>query len=250
MSVSAQDSLQVFLVIDTERVLLEGDAQLTVGGNAIGYLNKVVPLPLEVEVHNTTPDWLAMRVTGNQSPGIVPIFGDVPIPGSDASVDLAPRGATGSGVMGLLDFQLEHTDTLRKRTFIKFTTLQSDASQQPSLPTSLGFEDDSLGELCSFLDSNRYPIVDPVRDEFLESHGVSFRGGDPDDGLAVLHECSTGEAGLDSHGGGDYFLMGNEFAELADGGIPQLPLTTTFSQPLQGYHCGQQRGEWIRRPFL
>ena len=232
VSVSAQDSLQVFLVIDTERVLLEGDAQLTVGGDAIGYRNKVVPLPLEVEVHNTTPDWLAMRVTGDQSPGIVPIFGDVPIPGSDTSVDLAPRGATGSGVLGLLDFQLERTDSLRQQTSIRFTTLQADASQQPSLPTSLGFEDDSLGQLCSFLDSNRDPIVDPVRDEFLESHGVSFRGGHPDDGLAVLHECSTGEAGLDSHGGGDYFLMGNELAELATEGIPELPLTATFSQPV------------------
>ena len=231
VSLSAQDSLQVFLVIDGQRVLLEGDAQLTVGGNAVGYRSKVARLPLEVEVHNTTPDWLAMRVTGNQSTGIVPMFGDIPIPGSDASVDLAPRGAAGSGVMGLLDFQLEHTDSLRQRTSIKFTTLQADVSQQPSLPTSLGFEDDSLGELCSFLDiDSRDPIVYPIRDEFLESHGVSFQGGHPDDGLAILHEC--GNFGLDSRGEGDYLLVGNELAELATGGIPELPLIATFAQPV------------------
>ncbi len=232
VSVSAQDSLQVFLVMDSTRVLLEEETQLTVGGKAVGYRDKVVPLPLEVEVHNATSDWLAMRVTGDAPNGVVPIFGDVHLPGSNASVNLAPKGAHGSGVMGLLDFQLEQTGSLRRVTSIEFTTRQADTSQQPSLPTSLGFEDDSLGELCSFLDSNRDPIVDPIRDEFLESHGVSFRGGHADDGLAILHECSTGKAGLDSHGGGDYFLMGNEVAELADGGIPQLPLTATFSQPV------------------
>ena len=230
VSLSAQDSLQVFLVIGSERVLLEGDAQLIIGRNAVGYLDKVSPLPLEVEVHNITTDWLAMRVSGDQSTGIVPIFGDVPIPGSDASVDLAPRGATGSGVMGLLDFQLQKTDSLRRGTSIRFTTLQADASQQPSLPTSLGFEDDSLGNLCSFLDSNRDPIVDPVRDEFLESHGVSFSSGHADDGLAILHEC--GNFGLDSRGDGDYLLVGNERAELATEGIPELPLIATFSQPV------------------
>ncbi len=224
VSVTAQDSLQVFLVIDSERVLLEGDAQLTVGGNAIGYLDKVAPLPLQVEVYNTTPDWLSMRVTDNQSTGIIPIFGAVPIPGSDASVDLAPNGATGSGVMGLLDFHLKNTDPLQQRTSIRFTTLQADASQQPSLPTSLGFEYDSLGELCSFLDA------DPIRDEFLESHGVSFSSGHADDGLAILHEC--GNFGLDSRGGGDYLLVGNELAELATEGIPELPLIATFAQPV------------------
>ena len=224
VSVSAQDSLQVFLVMNTERVLLEGDAQLTVGGNAVGYRDKVAKLPLEVEVHNTTPDWLAMQVMGNQSAGVVPIFGNVPIPGSDASVDLAPRGAAGSGVMGLLDFQLEYTDSLRQLASIRFTTLQADSSQQPSLPTSLGFEDNSLGELCSFLDA------EPIRDEFLESHGVSFQSGYPDDGLALMHECAN--FGQDSLSDGSYLLVGNELAELATEGIPELPLTATFIHPV------------------
>ncbi len=234
VSVSAQDSLQVFLVMDSARVLLEEETQLTVGGKAVGYRDKVVPLPLEVEVHNATSDWLAMQVTVDAPNGVVPIFGDVHLPESDASVNLAPKGAPGSGVMGLLDFQLQQTGSLRRVTSIEFTTRQAGASQQPSLPTSLGFEDDSLGMLCSFVDlnDNDEPIVNPIRDEFLESHGVSFRGGDPDDGLAVLHECSTGETGLDSHGGGDYFLMGNERADLATGGFPELPLTATFTQPV------------------
>ena len=230
VSVSVQDSLQVFLVMDSARVLLEEETQLTVGGKAVAYRDKVVPLPLEVEVHNATSDWLAMRVTGDAPNSVVPIFGDVHLPGSDASVNLAPKGAPGSGVMGLLDFQLQQTGSLRRVTSIEFTTRQADASQQPSLPTSLGFEDDSLGMLCSFLDSNLDPIVDPVRDGFLESHGVSFQAGHTDDGMAVLHEC--GNFGLDSRGHGDYILVGNELAELATGGIPELPLTATFSQPV------------------
>ena len=224
VSVSAQDSLQVFLVMDSTRVLLEEETQLTVGGKAVGYRDKVVPLPLEVEVHNATSDWLAMRVTVDAPNGVVPIFGDVHLPGSDASVNLAPKGASGSGVMGLLDFQLQQTGSLRRVTSIEFTTRQADTSQQPSLPTSLGFEEDSLGELCSFLDA------DPIRDEFLESHGVSFQAGHPDDGLAILHEC--GNFGLDSRGDGDYILVGNERGELANEGIPELPLIATFTQPV------------------
>ena len=224
VSVSSQDSLQVFLVVDTNRVLLDGDTELTVGGEAAAYLDNVVPLPLEVEIYNATPNRLAMRATSGPSAGIIPIFGDVPLPGSNTSVDLAPKGSPGSGVMGLLDFELEHTDSLRRRTHIEFTTSPADASQQPSLPTSLGFEDDSLGQLCSFLDA------DPIRDEFMESHGVSFQAGHPDDGMAVLHEC--GNFGLDSRSGGDYILVGNERGELANEGIPELPLTATFSQPV------------------
>ena len=224
VSVSAQDSLQVFLVMDSARVLLEEETQLTVGGKAVAYRDKVVPLPLEVEVHNATSDWLAMRVTGDAPNSVVPIFGDVHLPGSDASVNLAPKGAPGSGVMGLLDFQLQQTGSLRRVTSIEFTTRQADTSQQPSLPTSLGFEDDSLGELCSFLDA------DPIRDEFLESHGVSFRAGDADDGLAILHEC--GNFGLDSRGDGDYLLVGNERGELANEGYPELPLIATFTEPV------------------
>ena len=230
VSVSAQDSLQVFLVMDSTRVLLEEETRLTVGGKAVAYRDKVVPLPLEVEVHNATSDWLAMRVTVDAPNGVVPIFGDVHLPGSNASVNLAPKGAPGSGVMGLLDFQLQQTGSLRRVTSIEFTTRQAGASQQPSLPTSLGFEDDSLGELCSFLESNGDPIVDPIRDEFLESHGVSFRAGDADDGLAILHEC--GNFGLDSRGDGDYLLVGNERGELATGGFPELPLIVTFTQPV------------------
>ena len=224
VSVSAQDSLQVFLVMDSTRVLLEEETRLTVGGKAVGYRDKVVPLPLEVEVHNATSDWLAMRVTVDAPNGVVPIFGDVHLPGSDASVNLAPKGAPGSGVMGLLDFQLQQTGSLRRVTSIEFTTRQADTSQQPSLPTSLGFEEDSLGELCLIFDA------DPIRDEFLESHGVSFRGGNPDDGLAVLHECVN--FGLDSRGDGDYLLVGNERGELATGGFPELPLIATFTEPV------------------
>ena len=113
-------------------MLLEEETQLTVGGKAVGYRDKVVPLPLEVEVHNATSDWLAMRVTGDAPNSVVPIFGDVHLPGSDASVNLAPKGAPGSGVMGLLDFQLHQTGSLRRVTSIEFTTRQADA-----LPTTV-----------------------------------------------------------------------------------------------------------------
>ena len=219
--------------MDTARVRLEEDTQLTLGSKAVGYQDKVAALPLEVEVHNVTSDWLEMRVTGDQSNGVVPIFGNGRQSGSNSAVNLAPRGEPGSGLMGLLDFQFLESAAGQESASIEFATRQIDASEQSSLPTSLGFEDSSLGMLCSFIDiDTEEPIVYPIRDEFLESHGVSFQGGDPDDGLAVLHECSTGATGLESRGDGDYFLMGNQYAELATGGFPELPLTATFTQPV------------------
>ena len=74
------------------------------------------------------------------------------------------------------------------------------------------------------------PLLTPSGNEFLESHGVSFRAGDADDGLAILHEC--GNFGLDSRGDGDYLLVGNERGELASGGFPELPLNATFTEPV------------------
>ena len=217
LSVSRPDTLQIFLVADSERVMLTNDSRLKVGKNSVGYLDMVAPLPLEVEVHNATSQWLEMQVTGDVSHGVVPVFGDGAELWLDGTVNLAPKGEPGSGLVGLLDFQFRESGPHRQLGALEFTTRQN-----TSLPTSLGFEDDSLGELCSFIDA------DPIRDEFLESHGVSFQAGHTDDGMAVLHEC--GNFGLDSRSEGDYLLVGNERGELANEGIPELPLTATFTQ--------------------
>ena len=92
----------------------------------------------------------------------------------------------------------------------------------PSLGTRIDFEDHTLGELCQF------DHALPLRDEYLETHGVSFSGDAQEDGLTVLHRCSN--LGPGSHSTGDYFLVGNERATLSNGGIPRLPLTIDFSQ--------------------
>ena len=128
---------------------------------------------------------------------------------------------------------------LKPTTGSKSTTIIFEATTVGggSLLNAIDFEDSTLGQLCLFEDAH------PLRDKYLQSHGVTFRGDAPDslDGLAVLHECSN--LGTSSHSTGDYFLAGINGFPLKNGGNPFLPEVISFVHPVSevsfyGCSCG------------
>lgn len=93
--------------------------------------------------------------------------------------------------------------------------------------TSYFINFDDVGAPCVFASQN------PLRSQYLASHGVDFTGPGPLDGGAVLDQC--GGFGVSGHSAPN-FLAFNCNSMMANGGIPTGPETMTFTQTIT--YCG------------
>ena len=138
--------------------------------------------------------------------------------------------------MGWLGLEFLDATTGSKSTT---TTIifRATATVEPQLLTKIDFEDPSLGQLERFSDAM------PLRNQYLQSHGVSFRGDTPTsiNGLAVLHKSSG--FGIGSHGTGDYFFAGIDGGSMLNGGNPFLPEVIDLAMfPLTHVKIGDRIG--------
>ena len=224
LSVSVEDPIEVYLVSGDATLLLTGDDTVDFGTARVDFWGTVTTTAREFEVWNTSFSWEEVTVSGDMADGVLPVYGstvEALRPWPENAFRLAPMGQTGDSARGWVGLRFLDRTPGEKRTTVIFRAVEIQGPDAPSLGTRIDFEDPELGELC------RFDHAIPLRDEYLETHGVSFSGDAQEDGLAVLHRCSN--LGPGSHSTGDYFLAGNERATLSNGGIPRLPITIAFS---------------------
>ena len=224
LSISVEDPIEVYLVSGDAALLLTGDDTVDFGTARLDFWGTTTTPTREFEIRNTSFSWEEVTVSGDLADGILTVYGATAgdlRAWPDNAFLLAPAGQTGDSTRGWVGLRFMDRTPSKKRTTIIFRALHVQGPGAPSLGTRIDFENDTLGELC------RFDHALPIGDEYLESHGVSFSGGTPVDGLPVLHRCSN--LGPGSHSTGDYFLAGNERATLSNGGVPRLPVTIAFS---------------------
>ena len=215
----------MYLVSGDARLLLTGDDTVDFGTARVDFWGTATIPARELEIKNTSSSsWEEVTVSGDLADGIFPVYGSTVEdlrPWSENAFRLAPMGQTGDSARGWVGLRFTERTPGEKRTTIIFQARHVKGPNAPNLGTRIDFEDHTLGKLC------RFDAALPLRDEYLESHGVSFSGDSQEHGLAVLHRCSN--LGPGSHSTGDYFLAGNERATLSNGGVPRLPITISFS---------------------
>ena len=228
LAISTADPLEVYLVSpDDSLVLLSGGDTINFGLATVDYWD-TAPTPLKkVAVKNTANTPELVIVTGDLGDGILPLFGLTKAslkPAPDNEFRLEPAGMSGDMTTGWLGLKFLDLSTGSKRTTIIFRATAITASP---LLNKIDFENPSLGQPCRLSD------VNPLRNEYLQSHGVEFHGDTPTslNGLAVLHECSN-FGGITSHTTGDYFLAGIDGVQMLNGGNPFLPEVITFIHPV------------------
>ena len=221
---------------DRTTLISSGDT-IDFGTVELDYWGKGLTPTRVVYVRNTSTTPVEVEVTGDLQGGVLPLFGpseETLKPWPHNGFELAPSGDTGDMVMGWLGLEFLDATTSSKSTTIIF---RATATVEPHLLTKIDFEDPSLGQLERFSDAM------PLRNQYLQSHGVSFRGDTPTsiNGLAVLHKSSG--FGIGSHGTGDYFFAGIDGGSMLNGGNPFLPEAIDFVQGvtqvwLYGCSCG------------
>ena len=240
LAISTGAPIQILLG-DGVTVLASGDA-VSFGTVEVDYWGTApVPLTRLLVVDNSSTQQRVV-VTGDMGDDILPVFGTSKTDLKKAPENefiLDPKGTTSDTMSGWLGLQFLNLATGETSTTIIFRARAVPASP---LPTKIDFEDPGLGNLCAFADAI------PLRNNYLQSHGVRFRGGTPASphGLAVLHECSK-LGGITSHGTGDYFLAGSDTAKMANEGVPRLPEVVTFIHPVSevwfyACSCGKAGG--------
>lgn len=240
LTFSTADPLKVFSG-DGVTPLASGDA-IDFGTAEVDVWGTIATRPKRVVVRNTSNTRELVIVTGDGGSNIVPVFGTTKAHlkvAPDNQFTLEPTGFSGDTVEGWVGLNFLAPAT---GSFSATIVFSATAIGLPPLPDKITFEDPSLGNLCRFSDAG------PLRDEYLMSHGVVFRGAPPTSphGLAALHECSN-LGGVGSHVTGDYFLAGISTATMANSGVPWLPEVITFIHPVSevwfyGCSCGSGTG--------